>query len=314
VLHFGNFWISSLLLGSGQALARSKAGNSDTMVVETPQSCRHVELPDANKIFGRTPRMQEVRTKIEAAVGDNRPVLLEGESGTGKEVVARYLHLNSLQQAGTFVRVNCAAMSPRLLEMELFGSDQNLCGLPDFSLKSGSFGLAASGTLFLDEIFEIDLNLQEKLFQVFRERHAGMPGRARIVCSSSVNVQTAIVQGRAVETSMGSFGHRVTLLPLIERTEDIPELCEYLIEKFARSFSRPAPRLGPDLLEIFKRRAWPGNIRELENQIARIVIFGPDEAIGHDVQKKVGVRPEAVRRHRAMRRKGDVRRLPGRFS
>jgi DNA-binding NtrC family response regulator len=141
-----------------------------------------------------------------------------------------------------------------------------------------------------------------------------MPGRARIVCSSSVNIQTAIRQGRVIERLLGGFGHRVTLLPLRERTEDIPELCEYLIEKFARSFSRPVPRLGPDLLEVFKRRTWPGNIRELENQIARIVIFGPDEAIGHDVQEKAEVRQGLVRRHRGMRGKGDVRRLPDRFS
>ena len=167
----------------------------------------------------------------------------------------------------------------------------------------GSVVLAANGTLFLDEIAEMDLALQQKVanaLKASRRGRTGDPLNARIVCSSSGNLKGAILEGGAGLSS--HFGHRVRLLPLRERKQDIPQLCEYLVDKFARNFGRTAPRLKPQVLEAFQQWNWPGNIRELENWIARIVIFGTEEAMGHEFRRQTAEREgSAFTRHHALR-------------
>jgi len=272
------------------------------MIVETAQSAGVSQLPLADFIFGTTPGMQDVRATLEAAQQDDLPVLIEGESGTGKEVVARYLHLRSQRAAGPFVRVNCGAIPAGQLEVEIFGSETGTnagSGAPGNS----SVGLAEGGTLFLDGIVEMDLGLQQKVVQVLKKGRCGSGDRklvsARIVCATSIDVQTAISQARAPESLSSHFEHKVRLLPLRERKQDMPQLCQYLLDKFARSFGRPVPRLGPYVLESFKQWDWPGNIRELENWIARIVIFGTEEAIDLEFRRQMGDR-DAIQ-HRAVR-------------
>ena len=272
------------------------------MVAETAQTFRRTELPNVDFIFGGTPGMREIRTKIEEAAQDSLPVLIEGESGTGKEVIGRFLHEHSARRAGPFVKVNCGAVPARLLEGEMFGYERGATGGLE-ETKNGSIGIAAGGTLFLDEIGEMDLTLQQQVLRTLESGHYGRQDgweelvvKARFVCASSQDLHTRPF----LEEFWRCFSHHVRLKPLRERKEDIPQLCEYLVGKFARNFGRPVPHLSPSVLRVFQQWNWPGNIRELENWIARIVIFGTEEAIGLEFRRQLGLRGGASpREHRA---------------
>lgn len=279
------------------------------MLAETAQTFRRIELPNVEFIFGNTPGMREIRIKIEDASRDNLPVLIEGENGTGKEVIGRFLHDRSARKEGPFIRVNCGAVQARLLEGEMFGYEEGATG-DVRETKNGSIGMAAGGTLFLDEVGDMDLTLQQKLLRTLDSGHYGrQDGReelavnARFVCASSRDLQA---EPPFLKELLRCFEHRVRLRPLRERKQDIPQLSEYLVEKFARSFGRPVPRLSSYVLKAFQEWNWPGNIRELENWIARIVIFGTEEVIGLEFQRQLGLLGRvSPREHRAMQPKGD---------
>lgn len=275
------------------------------MVFEAAESVRFSAVPDAAVIFGCTPAMRDVRTKIDEATNNHLPVLIEGESGTGKEIVARYIHLNSRRVSDPFVRVNCASTPASVLESEIFGSGSGIGDRRKDGRKTGLAETTTSGTLYLDEINEMDLVLQRKLVRALDIQPSADSSEqdigSRIVCSSSVNLQVAILQGKVPENLIGKFGYRVSLAPLRERKQDIPELCEYLIGKFTRSFSRPAIRLSPTELVRLQKWDWPGNIRELENWIARIVIFGREEMKALDRKKPGTGSEDNGRKHRVMR-------------
>lgn len=282
------------------------------MVAETAQTFRRSELPDVEFIFGSTPGMREIRTTIDHASQDDLPVLIEGESGTGKEVIARFLHDHSARREGPFVKVNCGAIPVRLLEGEMFGYERSSAG-DVRETKNGSIGIAAGGTLFLDEISEMDLQLQQKLLRTLETGHYGrqdgsedLAVKARFVCASSRDLDAALLNDTFPEELLKRFPHRVRLKPLRERKQDIPQLCEYLAEKFARNFRRPVPSLSPYVLRVFQQWNWPGNIRELENWIARIVIFGTEETIGLEFRRQIGIFGDTLpREHRATHAKSE---------
>ena len=227
---------------------------------------------------------------------DDLPVLIEGESGTGKEVIGRFLHKHSVRGDGPFVKFNCAAVSARLLEREMFGyekSGRQYAG----DAVAGSIGVAWGGTLFLDEIQDMDLSMQEKLTRTLRsgqyrrDGRRGGPGCERPLCvRHEFRPEGGVAESYVSRRLMGCFAHHhLHLLPLRERKEDIPGLCEYLLEKFARDFGRPVPHLSSNVLEAFQQWKWPGNVRELENWIARIVIFGAEEVIGLQFSRQLAV-------------------------
>jgi DNA-binding NtrC family response regulator len=260
------------------------------MQVDTNQPARHVETPSARFIFGSTRGMRVLREKIEQAIDDDLPVLLEGESGTGKEVVSQFVHTRSGRRNGPFLKLNCAAISPELLEGEMFGYGRG--GVAKLSRES--VGAICGGTLFLDQIVSMDLSVQRRLLQVLRSggfrRHnmsSDEPVNARFVAATNVDAETAARNGAFMPELLGCFVHRMRLLPLRDRKEDIPELCEYLLERFAREFGRSVPRISSHVLEAFEQWKWPGNIRELENWIARIVIFGAEEVIDLDFSRQL---------------------------
>lgn len=264
------------------------------MSAETVQDSRKLELPSAEFIFGSTPEMQKIRDKVEAALQDDLPVLIEGESGTGKEIVGHFLHWHSAHRSGPFVKVNCGAVPSRLLEREMFGVGASRLGQGG-EIKSGSIGMASRGTLFLDEIGEMDLRLQQRVARTLEsgryrneEGSSDLSADARFVCSSSLDLQASCDGVPVIGELLRCFPHRVRLLPLRERKADIPQICEYLLEKFARNFDKPVPRLSQSVLDAFNQWNWPGNIRELENWIARIVIFGTEEAIGLEFKRRLG--------------------------
>jgi len=289
------------------------------MAAETLPTFRRNELPSAEFIFGSSPGMRQIRTTIERASQDDLPVLIEGESGTGKELVARFLHNQSVRLEGPFVKVNCGALPARLLEAEMFGYERNAVG-DVRETTNGSIGMARAGTLFLDEIRDLELTVQEKLLRAFETgRYGRQDGSeqlavdARFVCASTRELRGGVCGGSFPEELLRCFGHHVRLQPLRERKQDIPQLCEYLVEKFARNFGRPVPRLSPFVMKAFQQWNWPGNIRELENWIARIVIFGTEEAIGLEFRRHLGLMGVAwPRKHRNIPVKaGRSRRMRG---
>jgi DNA-binding NtrC family response regulator len=277
------------------------------MAAESSQIRGKIALPSAEYIFGSTPGMRTIRSEIERALQDNLPVLIEGEHGTGKELIARFLHSKSDRSEGPFVKVNCGAAPVGVLEAEIFGSDVGVVESRQAGQRNCSFEMASGGTLFLDEIGDLGPALQQRLANAIKSgqygsKNGGDEGkvRVRIVCASDFDLQASGQNGMAEPFDLlGCFGHRVRLLPLRERKEDIPQLCRYLGEKIAHDFGRPVPRFSARAIGVLQRWDWPGNIRELENWTARIVIFGAEEVIGPEVGYLAAGVEAGPRPHRA---------------
>lgn len=257
--------------------------------------------------------MREIQEKIERAAHDNRPVFIEGESGTGKEVIGRFIHEHGLGKDGPFLKLHCAAASTRVLEEEIFGLEMAGAAI---ERKGGSGGPVSGGTLFLDGIEGMDNSLQRNLAYALASASRRRIGArkeksmdARLVCASSLDPKLGLIANEL----LACFVHRVRLLPLRERKEDIPQLCNYLLCKFARDFGRPVPDLSARAIEALQQWNWPGNIRELENWIARIVIFGAEDVVGPEFRRQLAVgETQGAGYHRAAyMRIGRGRRFPG---
>jgi two-component system, NtrC family, response regulator AtoC len=241
------------------------------------------DLPDEAVIFGCTPAMREIQTRIDLLRSSDLPVLIQGESGTGKEVIARFLHARSDRRHAPFVKLNCAAIPANLLEKELFGC---ACGSSTGVTEDrpGLVEVAEGGSIFLDEIGEMDLGLQGKLLELLQHgsyaRFGACEPRAagvRVICASNVDLECAVERGAFREDLLGRIrAVCLHLSALRERKSDIPQLCDYLLQKLARQLNRVAPRLRPSTLHLLKKWDWPGNLRELENWTARVIVFGED--------------------------------------
>lgn len=212
-------------------------------------------------------------------------VLILGESGTGKEVLAKYIHFCS-KRKGPFIAVNCAAIPEDLLEAELFGFEK---GAFTGAVKSkpGKFELAEGGTIFLDEIGDLSLKLQAKLLRVLQERQVERLGSekpvkidVRILAATNKDLKKEVQEGRFREDLYFRLNViPLKLPPLRERKEDIPLLAEFFIKKICAREGIPEKKLHPDTIKMLTEYTWPGNIRELENFIERIVILCDSEEI-----------------------------------
>lgn len=266
------------------------------MPTELKQSFRidPAELPGEAVIFGGTPAMREIRSKIDSILSSDLPVLIQGESGTGKEVVARFLHTRSSRREAPFVKLNCAATPANLLESKLFGSENgSFAGASEY--RPGLVEISNGGTLFLDEIGDISLELQGKLLRLLRDgsytRIGGREkraGRVRIVCATNAHLLEVVETGAFREDLFYRIDVvSLRLSPLRDRKSDIPQLCEYLLHKLSRQFQRGVPRLQPITMQLLKQWDWPGNLRELENWIARAIILGDDEVPGAELRRQL---------------------------
>jgi two-component system response regulator AtoC len=247
------------------------------------------EVPPPHIYFGPSQAMQAVRQKIERAAGLNVPILILGESGTGKEVLARYVHEHSPWHRGPFVKVNCPAIPGTLLESELFGFQKGAF-TGAHAAKPGRIEMAQGGTLFLDEIAELDASLQAKLLHVLQDGHFTRIGDheekrmdARVVCATNRDLQREIESG-GFRSDLFYRINVITIMlpPLRERRDEIPYLADYLRVQFNRRFERDAAPLSSETLYLLRQRDWPGNIRELENCIARYVVLGSEESFYAD--------------------------------
>src|SRR6202451_233096 len=247
------------------------------------------ELPPDHIYFGPSGAMQAVRQKVERASGLNVPILILGESGTGKEILARFVHQRSPWREGPFVKVNCPAIPGTLIESELFGFEKGAF-TGAHAAKPGRIEMALGGTLFLDEIAEIDSGLQAKLLHVLQDGHFTRIGDheerrmdSRVICATNRVLQTQIARGGFRADLFYRINViTITLPPLRERRDDISFLVDYLRPLFQRRFHRAGAPVSREALQLLQQREWPGNIRELENCMARYVILGSEEAFHSD--------------------------------
>jgi two-component system response regulator AtoC len=231
-------------------------------------------------IISRNPAMHEIFSQIRKVSDFKTTVLILGESGTGKELVARAIHCSGVRARKPFVAVNCGAIPENLLESELFGHVRG--AFTDASGdKSGLFEQADDGTLFLDEIGEMPLPLQVKLLRVLQEEEIRKVGAAvsrkvnvRVVSATSRDLDNDVRQGRFREDLYFRLNvFCISLPPLRERVEDIPQLVSCFTDRYATGNENAPVRCAPDAMRLLLGYGWPGNIRELENVIERGMIL-----------------------------------------
>ena len=247
-------------------------------------ACAQAGVGGENRVLGglitAAPEMLRVARTIERVANTGVSVMLLGASGTGKELLARGLHESSDRRAGAFVAINCAAIPENLLEAELFGHEK---GAFTGAVKTteGKIEQASGGTLFLDEVGDIPLQLQVKLLRFLQERVIERIGGrksiavdTRIVCATHQNLEAMIAEGRFRE----DLFHRLSVVPirvptLAERREDIPELVQYFLERTAASMGVAPRKVGADAMSVLQSHDWPGNIRQLRNNVERVMIL-----------------------------------------
>jgi two-component system response regulator AtoC len=229
----------------------------------------------------RSDKMQEVWEIIEQAANIDVTVLISGETGTGKDLVARAIHSLSSRQHAPYVAVNCAAVPKELLESELFGHERGAF-TGAHQLKIGKFESATHGTIFLDEIGDLHPGLQAKLLHVLQDgtfsRIGGklaMKADVRVLAATNRNLAHAVATARFRD----DLYYRLNVIdivvpPLRERPEEIPLLATYFMERYSKLYHRKAFELSPDVMDRLKRYRYPGNVRELENIIKRLIILG----------------------------------------
>jgi formate hydrogenlyase transcriptional activator len=252
----------------------------DESIVRTRE---RAEASFLETIVGRRGGLRSILTEVEAVAPTSATVLITGETGTGKEVIARAIHELSPRRGRNLVKVNCAAMPAGLLESELFGHER---GAFTGAVNShvGRFALADRGTLFLDEIGDMPLELQPKLLRVLQEREFEAVGSTR---TTRVDVRVVAATNRDLRQMVrdGEFREDlyyrlnifpVSLPPLRERKADIPEFVRYFIEQFATSMDKIIDTISEETMRAIVRHSWPGNIRELQNYVARAVILSSD--------------------------------------
>jgi len=238
------------------------------------------------RLIGDSAKMQALRQQIAMAAQSNSRVLLLGESGTGKEIAARILHEKSLRADGPFVEVNCAAIPQELIESELFGHEKGaFTGATE--RKSGKFELADKGTIFLDEIGDMTLQTQAKVLraietQVFQRvgGNKNIKGDVRIIAATNKDLAEEVRDGNFREDLYFRLNViPISIVPLRERKEDIPQLIQHFAEMFSYENGVKPKEITSGVVSIFQDYTWPGNIRELRNAVERLMIMIPSNTI-----------------------------------
>ncbi len=255
-------------------------------------------------MIGETSKMLKLYGMLDKIAVSDSTVLILGESGTGKELIAAAIHEKSSRASNPFIKINCAAIPDNLMESELFGHERGAF-TGAVSSKPGRFELADKGTLFLDEIGEMSVEMQVKLLRVLQERSFERVGGLR---THTVDVRLIAATNRELEKEVREGNFRrdlfyrlnvvpLELPPLRERLEDIPRLTAFFLQKMSDRMKKPALIMQPETLELLMQYPWPGNIRQLENVIERVMVLNkggmvtpeqlPDEILEFEEQRFV---------------------------
>ncbi len=266
-----------------------------TRALETSRLKREVKelkqlAPAASVMTGRSACMNQLRQTIERAAKANSRILIVGPSGAGKELAARTLHNASGRADGPFVVINAAAITPERMEIELFGVEPN----GEHARKTGALEEAHGGTLFIDEIGDMPRETQNKILRVLVDQTFQRQGGTakvnvdvRIISSTARNLEEEIAAGRFRE----DLYHRLSVVPirvppLSERREDIPELIDYFMDQISAATGLPKRQIGQDAMAVLQSHVWPGNVRQLRNNVERVMILaggGPEVIITADM-------------------------------
>src|ERR1700674_4191869 len=237
-------------------------------------------------IRGNSPKTREVLAVADKISNTQVTVLLTGESGTGKEVLARYLHEHSDRRSGPFVAVNLAALPDHLIESTLFGHEKG-SSTGATRQQFGKFELASGGTLFLDELAELKLDVQAKLLRALQEREVERVGGERpilvdlrVICATNRNLEKEVKEGRFREDLYWRLKVvPIEMPPLRDRRPDIRELAEHFLLRYSAINGSKPKTLSDEAVAILESYTWPGNIRELENEMQRMVLMSSSEVI-----------------------------------
>jgi DNA-binding NtrC family response regulator len=237
-------------------------------------------------IVGRSKKMQEVLALVERVAPTNSTVLIGGESGVGKDLIARAIHQNSRRASGPFIKINSTAIPDTLFESELFGFERGAF-TGAVASKPGKFELADKGTLFLDEIGDVPAAIQVKLLRVLQEREFERLGATktlkvdiRMIAATNRDLRAALEEG----TFREDLYYRLNVVPidippLREHKEDIPDLVNHFLARFAADSEKEIVGITPAALDALMEYQWPGNIRQLENSVERAVALSAGRMI-----------------------------------
>jgi two-component system NtrC family response regulator/two-component system response regulator PilR (NtrC family) len=260
---------------------------------------RALETRVNTDLLGESEVMQQLKAMISQVASAPSTVLIRGETGTGKELVARHLHAASKRAEQPFIAINCAAMSAEHLESELFGYEKGAFAGAG-KRKLGWFERANSGTLFLDEVAELPLPVQAKLLRVLESGEFSRLGGDAIICSD-VRLMCSTREDLERKVAEGAFRDdlyyrihvvEITVPPLREHVEDLPELAEAILLRKAAICGKRMDALSEEVLEQLARYSWPGNVRELENVIERAVVLSAG-AVVETLPSLIGPQPVA---------------------
>jgi len=237
------------------------------------------------QIVGQSPALESVLEQVELAAPTNSTILIQGETGSGRELIARTIHKLSSRWEQGFVKLNCVAIPPDLLESQLFGHEVASTGA--IMLRAGCFELADKGTLFLDEVGEISMKLQPKLLrglqeQVFERLGSTVSHKVdiRVIAATNRNLNQMVAENQFRSDLLNHLNVVPLFLPpLRERQEDIPILVRHYVDKYARRMNRRIEIIPAYAMDVFVSYEWPGNVRELQLFIERAVILSPGSVL-----------------------------------
>ncbi|MGO8676959.1 MAG: sigma-54-dependent transcriptional regulator [Limisphaerales bacterium] len=241
---------------------------------------------DRSAIIGSSRAMQAIYKEIGRVAATPATVLIRGATGTGKELAARAIYHHSQRADKPFIAVNCAAIPDALLESELFGHERGAFTGAQ-ARRIGRFEQANGGTLFLDEVGDLNANTQGKLLRVLQERciqrlggEASLAVDVRVLAATHRDLETAIREKEFREDLFYRLGVvTLTLPPLSQRAEDIPQLAKYFIRRYGKELGLESPAVQPEALSFLQSQAWPGNVRELENVVRQAMLLARPFAI-----------------------------------
>ncbi len=280
-----------------KALERMKLVEENKLLRE-----QNEQMAEGYRFVASNPKMLRIKELIAQIANTDVTVFIQGESGVGKEIVAREIHQGSPRRDKPFIKVNCAALPSELLESELFGYERGAF-TGAVRLKQGKFELANYGTLFLDEIGDMAPALQAKLLHVLQDsEYSRLGGKknvivdVRILAATNQNLEEAMKEGRFRDDLYYRLNVvNVSIPPLRERKEEIPLLCDHFLRKHNRKYNSKMGAINPSVMRYIMEYDWPGNIRELENVIKRLVILGSEDQIIEELTTKIDNRRKADR-------------------